>query len=180
MKLKITYFDVLWMLLLWALMMASWWFVHGQGALIWTLMLSAALAFLIIYDFRHFLLPNIVTIPLLILGLVFRALQSIDAFITSLIGVMLGIMLLVLISLGYRKLRGREGLGFGDAKLVGAAGAWLGWAPLSLVLLLGSLTALNFVAAKALISAEKIDAHHQVAFGSYLAFGFWLCWLLPI
>lgn len=178
MKQKLTYADGVWVIFLWLLMVGSWWGIHGPVLLYWSALLAGALAFLIVYDFRHFLLPNLVTLPLLAVGLVYQALQDMPALIEGVIGSVAAMMFMVALNLIYKALRGRDGLGYGDAKLMGAAGAWLGWEPLSIVLLLGSLSALSHIAARALLSLERIDAQKQIAFGPYLAFGIWLSWLL--
>ena len=66
---------------------------------------------------------------------------------------------------------GREGLGLGDAKLLGAAGAWLGWYDLPLLVALAALGALAFAA---------LFRHRRVAFGPWLAGAFWALWVLRI
>jgi len=178
MKRELTRADRILVGVLWALMLGSWWTVHGIVFIYWSVVLSGALAFLIIYDFRHFLLPNLVTLPLLGAGLVFQGTQGLEVLSDGIIGSGGAMFFMVALNLVYKKMRGRDGLGYGDAKLMGAAGAWLGWAPLSFVLLLGSLSALSHIAARALLGLEKLDAQKQIAFGPYLAFGFWVSWLL--
>ena len=76
----------------------------------------------------------------------------------------------------YRRLRGREGLGQGDAKLLAAAGAWLGWEALPAVLLLAALVGLALAGALAL-RRGGLDPGAPLPFGPCLALAFWLCWL---
>jgi leader peptidase (prepilin peptidase)/N-methyltransferase len=81
------------------------------------------------------------------------------------------------IALAYRRLRGREGLGLGDAKLLAAAGAWLGWQALPGLVLVAALGALAVALART-ATGGTLSATMRVAFGSYLALAFWLVWLL--
>ena len=86
-----------------------------------------------------------------------------------------------LIAISYRALRGRDGLGLGDAKLLGGIGGWLGWQVLPLVLLLASLGGLLWAALLAL-SGRQIDGQTALPFGTFLclavvpaaALGLWL------
>ena len=73
----------------------------------------------------------------------------------------------------YFRLRRREGLGLGDAKLFAAGGAWLGWQALPLVLAVSAVTGLIF----ALVTRRRPPAA-PVAFGPWLALGIWLGWLM--
>jgi leader peptidase (prepilin peptidase)/N-methyltransferase len=76
----------------------------------------------------------------------------------------------------YRRLRGREGLGLGDAKLLGAGGAWLGWQALPSVVALGAAIALALALAGA-AAGGKLSATTRIAFGPYLALAIWVVWL---
>ena len=110
--------------------------VWADCALGWTLL---ALAWI---DARHFLLPDVLTLPLLLGGLAACAIQEPLALQDHLLGAVLGYGGLRAVALAYRVLRGRDGLGAGDAKLLAACGAWLGWAALPGVLLLAGLLGL--------------------------------------
>ena len=76
----------------------------------------------------------------------------------------------------YRALRGREGLGLGDAKLFAAAGAWVGWEALPSVLLIGTVACLvgAFIGRA---FGGTLSWSQRLAFGPYLALGFWVVWL---
>jgi leader peptidase (prepilin peptidase)/N-methyltransferase len=88
----------------------------------------------------------------------------------------LGALVLIAISMAYRALRGREGLGFGDVKLFGAAGLWLGVEGLVSVMLIASFSAI--LAALALrLSGKSLSAQSPIPFGPFLAFGLWSVWL---
>ena len=83
---------------------------------------------------------------------------------------------LVVVAMAYRALRGRDGLGLGDAKLFGAAGLWVGPQGLISCLLLASLTAI--IAALALrLSGRELRGDSMLPFGPFLALGLWLVWL---
>jgi leader peptidase (prepilin peptidase)/N-methyltransferase len=93
------------------------------------------------------------------------------------IGAAVGFATFALIGLAYRHLRGREGLGLGDAKLLAGAGAWLGWQALPGLVLIAAVSALALALAGAL-AGGRLSATTRVAFGSHLALAFWLVWLL--
>ena len=103
-----------------------------------------ALLCLAYIDWRTFRLPNAITLPLLVLGLTFNWVS--DPCFTSptsaLIGAVLGYGSLWALNTGYRMLRKHNGIGMGDAKLLAALGAWLGWSALPSILLMASVTGL--------------------------------------
>ncbi len=141
------------------------------GALFgWGLLLLALL------DIEHFWLPDRVTLPLLALGLGFAAATGMPSLADSLIGAAVGFAVLFLIGLGYRALRGRDGLGGGDSKLLAAIGAWLGWAMLPFVLLLASLAGLT-AALAARARGIAVDGKTRLPFGAFLAVAAWPLWL---
>jgi leader peptidase (prepilin peptidase)/N-methyltransferase len=76
----------------------------------------------------------------------------------------------------YRLLRNREGLGLGDAKLMAAIGAWVGWQQLPSVLLFASLLGLLFAVAMS-FRGRRISLSDRLPFGAFLAAGGWLVWL---
>ena len=83
---------------------------------------------------------------------------------------------MALIASVYRRVRGREGLGLGDAKLLAAAGAWLGWQALPSVVLIAAACGLALALATAL-GGGKLGWTSRIAFGPHLALAFWLVWL---
>ncbi|MDX1402512.1 MAG: A24 family peptidase, partial [Kiloniellales bacterium] len=98
----------------------------------WTLLLLAVI------DYRTKLLPDVLTLPLILAGLLFAYYFRPDAFADHLWGAVLGFLVLAGVAHLYRVVRKAEGLGLGDAKLFAAAGAWLSWAALPSVLLLAA------------------------------------------
>ncbi len=106
--------------------------------------LIAILVYLAYYDLRTFRLPDVITLPLILLGLLFNNLSN-QRFISSkdaIIGAILGYSCLWLLNLLYRTVKKQDGIGMGDAKLLAALGAWLGWFALPSILLMASLTGL--------------------------------------
>lgn len=138
-------------------------------------LLAFALAWAAAVDIDRFLLPNALTFGLAAAGLALAALRGWQALADSLIGLVVGYGLLAGVGFLYRRLRGRDGLGLGDAKLFAAAGAWLGWSALPTVLLTASFAAMLGVFAM-IAARRKLDGATPVAFGPFIAAGFWLAW----
>jgi len=136
----------------------------------WALLALAAI------DARHLLLPDALTLPLIPAGLGIAWLTEPDRLVADLYGTILGFLVLEGLRLVYRRLRGREGLGFGDVKLLAAAGAWVGWDGLPSVLAIAALSGLA-VAALLSLRGTKLTATSKLAFGPYLCLGLWLVWL---
>jgi len=93
-----------------------------------------------------------------------------------LIGAAVGFGGLWLLAFLYRRVRGRDGLGGGDPFLLGAIGAWVGWAGLPSVLLWASAAGLAVVAAK-LVLRRPVASADRLPFGVFLAVGAWMTWL---
>ncbi len=143
------------------------WLGAGLG---WTLLALAVI------DTREFLLPDILTLPLIAAGLLAAWLMDLGQPLDHAIGAVAGFLILAAIAWLYRRLRGRDGLGLGDAKLFAAAGAWVSWAGLLSVLLWASILAL-VVALVTGLRRGTLSPSMAVPFGPYLALGLWLTWL---
>jgi len=148
----------------------SGWLMWASLGLGWTLLAMAAI------DLRHYLLPDVLTLPLIPAGLAVAWALDPDLVPDHLLGAVLGFIVFAGIAWLYRRLRGRHGLGLGDAKLLAAAGAWLGWAALPSVVVIGAALALALALAQALGGA-KLALTGKLAFGPHLALAFWLVWL---
>lgn len=107
-------------------------------------LLILALLYLAYIDWRTFRLPDFITLPLIILGMTFNCLSDLSfaSPFSSLLGASLGYGSLWALNAGYRLLNNRNGIGMGDAKLLAALGAWLGWSALPNILLISSVTGL--------------------------------------
>jgi leader peptidase (prepilin peptidase)/N-methyltransferase len=128
-------------------------------------------------DLRCWTLPDALTLPLIIAGLSAALMLDPDQLTQRALGAALGYLSLVAIAALYRSLRGREGLGRGDAKLLAASGAWLGAVALPQVILLAALSAL--VAAGFLrLAGIRLGIHSALPFGPFIAVATWALWLL--
>ena len=125
-------------------------------------------------DLRCWLLPDTLTLPLILVGLAAAAALEPEQLLDRALASVLGYAVLRGIAWAYRRLRRRDGLGHGDAKLFAAAGAWLGTAPLPQVILLAA--PLGLLAAPAL-AGLRLRAHSAVPFGPFLALAIWILWL---
>jgi leader peptidase (prepilin peptidase)/N-methyltransferase len=130
-------------------------------------------------DAEWFLLPDALTLPLIPAGLAAAAWIAPEDLYDHALGAVLGYLGFWLIAALYLRLRGREGLGLGDAKLLAAAGAWLGWAALPMIVLIAAIGAL-IVALIMALSGRRIDATTALPFGPFLALAIWLAWLFRL
>ena len=143
------------------------WLAPGIEGLGWAI-LAWILITLAVLDYRHFWLPDALTMPLAFLGFTLAMWVNAVALSDRVIGAAAGYGALTLVRLGYRRLRGREGMGGGDPKLLGALGAWLGWQTLPLILLIASMTAL-ILAAWDMVKGRAVTRVTQVPLGTFMA-----------
>jgi len=129
-------------------------------------------------DTRHFWLPDRLTATLAAVGLLAGMAGIPPGLSDRLAGGLSGFALLALVRLGYRRLRGREGMGGGDAKLFGAIGLWLGWRALPLVLFGAALAGLAW-ALLLMIAGRRLHAASRLPFGPFLALAGWAVWIVP-
>jgi leader peptidase (prepilin peptidase)/N-methyltransferase len=141
-----------------------------------SMVLAAGLIALSEIDRKSFRLPDAITLPLLLSGLLAAAIIG-DGIAWRGLSAGLGLAVIVLADRGYRAWRGVSGIGMGDAKLFAAAGAWLGAEALPTVLLWACAVALA-VLLLARLMGQRITARTAIPFGSFLAFGTWLVWCL--
>ncbi|EQB15658.1 prepilin peptidase [Sphingobium lactosutens] len=140
----------------------------GWALLGWLLLTLAVL------DWRHFWLPDALTLPLFFLGLTLGIYVTDVSLTDRVAGAVVGYGALLIIALGYRALRHRDGLGLGDAKLLGALGAWFGWQALPFILLCASSLALVVL----LASGRAKSAAARVPLGTFLSLAAVPGWLL--
>lgn len=133
------------------------------------LMFSWLLLALVLIDAEHQLLPDALTLPLLWLGLLVNLLEWLPhlTLAAAVTGAIAGYLTLALLAQGYRLLSGKDALGLGDAKLLAALGAWLGWQPLPLLLLLASVSGIVWVLVARLLFRRSLNA--PLSFGPFLA-----------
>ena len=138
------------------------------SALLMILFLSFIIIFFI--DLKHYIIPNVLTFPLMALGF----LKSFDPnlnpifpnFINSLIGGIFGYLIIWSIIFFYKKIRNKEGMGLGDAKLLAVIGFWFGWVSIPFIIFLSSTTALIIVIPDLLKKTKKLSS--QIPFGPYI------------
>jgi len=123
-------------------------------------------------DARTMLLPDVLTLPLLLLGLGATAWLAPGLVYEHALAAALGYASFVLVAAVYRRLRGFAGLGAGDAKLMGVAGAWLGLGLLPWVVLLAALLGLAGAGTR-MMRGEALTRTSRAAFGPYLALAIW-------
>jgi leader peptidase (prepilin peptidase) / N-methyltransferase len=128
-------------------------------------------------DARCWLLPDPLTLPLIVTGLCEAALIEPDRLLDRALGSVCGYVLLRGVSLAYRTLRDREGLGHGDAKLMAASGAWVGAVVLPDVLLAAAMSALA-AAAVMRLRGYRMSSLSALAFGPFIASATWGIWLI--
>ena len=148
------------------------WFVQSLPGCL----LAVSLLLLAVYDVRTFLLPNILTYGLLGFGLGFAVLDGWPVVYDRLIGAVLGGAGLLIVAVGYKWLRGRDGLGMGDVKLFAAGGAWVGPQGLASILVVAGPVTLLVAFFAALIKNNKLKKDQPLPFGVGLAVGIWLVW----
>ena len=146
-----------------------------QWLTIAALMLTWALIALAFIDLEHFLLPDRITLPLLAAGLLVNAIGGFTDPLSAVIGAVSGYGLLWAVYHAYRALTGREGFGYGDFKLLGALGAFLGWQLLPLIILLSA--GVGAIIGIALILLRRHQRSEPLPFGPFLAGAGWLALL---
>lgn len=141
-----------------------------------TLVLAWALLVLGATDLLVFRLPDLLTLPLIGAGLLLSFWLPDADPAAHFAGGAIGFAALYGVAVAYRRARGHEGLGLGDAKLAAAAGAWLGWRALPSLLLLAC--AVGFIAVGIGVARRgKRAMRDQIAFGVPLCLAFWIVWL---
>ncbi|MDH5484014.1 MAG: A24 family peptidase [Gammaproteobacteria bacterium] len=140
-----------------------------------TLILTWALIALTMIDFHKQLLPDNITLPLLWLGILVNMFGLFIDLQSSIIGAMAGYMILWLVFHSFRLVTGKEGMGYGDFKLLAALGAWMGWEMLPLIIILSSLVGATI--GIAMIIFTRHDKNIPIPFGPYLAIAGWIALL---
>jgi leader peptidase (prepilin peptidase)/N-methyltransferase len=143
--------------------------------------LAAALLFtwsmipLSVIDLEHQLLPDAITLPVLWAGLVLSLFGIFVDSTTSIIGAVAGYLSLWTVYQVFRLITGKQGMGFGDFKLLALCGAWMGWQALPAIIVLSSLV--GAVVGISLILVRGRDRNIPIPFGPYLAAAGWLALL---
>lgn len=135
----------------------------------WTLV---ALSFI---DIDHQLLPDSITLPLLWLGLLANSMGIFVPLLDAVWGAIAGYLVLWSVYWGFKLLTGKEGMGYGDFKLLAAFGAWMGWQALPVIILLSAVSGIIITVAQMLLAGRS--RHQPIPFGPYLALAGWIALL---
>jgi leader peptidase (prepilin peptidase) / N-methyltransferase len=142
-----------------------------------SLVLGVGLVALSAVDLLTLRLPDAITLPLAVLGLALAAGMGLEPSFAWRLGAAIGgYGFIWALNEGYRAIRGRAGMGLGDAKLMAVAGAWLGPEGLPATLLYACIGALLFVAVR-YVRGHAIRRDEPLPFGPFLAAAIWLVWL---
>jgi len=149
----------------------AWHFGYGPQTL-FALILTWSLIALSFIDIDHHLLPDSITLPMLWLGLLLNAFGLFTDGNAGIIGAIAGYLALWTVYHLFKLATGKEGMGYGDFKLLALFGAWLGWQALPLIILLSSLV--GTIISITVIIATKRDHRIPIPFGPYLAIAGWI------
>jgi leader peptidase (prepilin peptidase)/N-methyltransferase len=156
-----------------------------SGVIIWqlgadlpaltALLLTWSLIALTMIDADTQLLPDQITLPLLWLGLICNAFGFYTSLEDALWGAVFGYLSLWSVYWAFKLITGKEGMGFGDFKLLAALGAWMGWQSLPIIILLSSLV--GAIIGISLMVINNKDRNTAIPFGPYLAIAGWIAFL---
>ena len=155
-------------LLTMAMFLLHWW-MFG-----WTLLMAVRLAFacalivLFAIDLEHHLLPNVITLPGIVAGLIVSTIVP-PGLKDALIGTLIGGGVLWAIGEAYYRYSGREGMGGGDVKMLAMIGAFLGWKLVLVTLVLSSVA--GSVIGMTVIALRRGDMKYALPYGTFLALG---------
>jgi leader peptidase (prepilin peptidase)/N-methyltransferase len=139
------------------------------------LVLGWALIALIMIDLDTFLLPDDITLPLLWLGLIANSFELFTTLSSALWGAVAGYIVLWSVYKLFKLITGKEGMGYGDFKLLAALGAWMGWQMLPQIILLSSLV--GAVIGVGMILLRGHNKNIPIPFGPYLAIAGWIAFI---
>ena len=139
-----------------------------QPLLVARLLFACAMIVLFIIDLQHRILPNVITLPGVLIGFAFSWFWP-PGWLDSLIGILAGGGILLLIAEAYYRVRKEEGLGLGDVKMLAMIGAFLGWKLMLVTLVLSSF--MGSIIGLVVIALKKGDMKYALPFGTFLAIG---------
>jgi leader peptidase (prepilin peptidase)/N-methyltransferase len=149
-------------------------------ALVGGLLLTWFLIALVLIDLDHKLLPDDLTLPLLWSGLLFSLLPAAETTVfadtrSAIIGAAAGYLSLWAVFQLFKLATGKEGMGYGDFKLLAALGAWLGWQLLPVIILLSA--AVGSLVGLSMLALGRGTRNTAIAFGPFLAAAGWIAML---
>ena len=150
------------------LFLVSFWKFGLSWQFLSSLILISALIAISLIDLKHQIIPDIISLPGILLGVVFSFFIPDFSWVNSLIGVLLGGILFYLLAAGGQLLFKKESLGGGDVKLAAMLGAFLGWKKLILVFFLSSLLG-ALIGLALILAVKKFRSKRIIPFGPFLA-----------
>ncbi|HRE32803.1 MAG TPA: A24 family peptidase [Candidatus Berkiella sp.] len=136
------------------------------------LLLTWALVALTQIDFKEQLLPDDIILPMLWLGLLLNSQSLFTNLSNAVFGAVFGYLFLWSVYWLFKLVTHKEGMGYGDFKLLAMLGAWLGWQALPVIVLLSSLV--GVIVGLSLIASKRLTREQPMPFGPYLAMAGWL------
>ena len=140
------------------------------------LLIILSIFFIIIFfiDLKHFIIPNELSFPLMFIGFVksFYPNLNLEIFpnlINSLVGGIVGYIIIWTIIFLFEKIRKKEGMGLGDAKLLSAIGFWFGWVSVPIIIFFSSFIGLLYVLPSLINKTKNLST--SIPFGPYLIIG---------
>ena len=150
----------------------AWHFYPTADTALACLVLTWALIALTGIDYDTYLLPDNITLPLIWLGLILNYFGLITTLESALWGAVVGYLSLWCVFWLFKLITGKDGMGYGDFKLLAALGAWLGWQMLPVIIILSSLV--GAVIGISLIVLGDREKNKPIPFGPYLAIAGWI------
>lgn len=133
------------------------------------LLFCTSLVVISFIDLRHQIIPDVISLPGIVIGMAFSIFSGYIPWLDSLIGILAGGGSLYLIAVAFERLTGKEGMGGGDVKLLAMIGAWMGWKALPFIILFSSLVGIILGGGSLLLSRQGLQA--KIPFGPFLALG---------
>jgi len=144
------------------------WYYGPTALFVSRILFGCALIVLFAIDLEHHLLPNVITLPGIIIGFGFSLITE-PGWLDSLIGIALGGGVLWAIAEGYYRIRHEEGLGMGDVKMLAMVGAFIGWQLTLVTLMMASFA--GSIVGLLLIASRRGSMKYALPFGTFLAMG---------
>jgi leader peptidase (prepilin peptidase)/N-methyltransferase len=147
---------------------AAYWYYGPSILLVSRLLFVCALIVLFAIDLEEGILPNVITLPGIVIGLLFSLVTE-PGWLSALVGLLLGGGILWAIAEAYRRVRHEDGMGMGDVKMLAMVGAFLGWQLTLLTLMLASFA--GSIVGVVLIALHRGSMKLALPFGTFLAMG---------
>ncbi len=136
---------------------------------------SGCLVALTVIDIKKQLLPDNITLPMLWLGLIANSFNTFTSLESAVSGAIAGYLVLWSVYKAFKFFTGKEGMGYGDFKLLAALGAWMGWQMLPQIILLSSLV--GAIIGIGMMLLARHDRNIPIPFGPYLAIAGWIAFV---